>query len=282
MPALTDAEILAALPVEARQKIDTAFEALSQSLPSDKERIILYRVASTLKLNPTDTHFSVMAAMHYYLQLYQEIPSKIEKASAERLKEFSSSLKNTAAHEMEMARDSVISELSKKVGGIAQNIAGDAAAAERDKAFWRAAVGVLACSIIFGGTGYVLRMSAEKLMLVNAAEQIQAANSRADAAVETATKRAEAEIADFRKMAVNEFAAVRKSAGWAGTEEGLLAKQFFDSGAGLIAVKCSSKKWEIINRPKEPGSEKIQKWCVPKSRPLFGWDDEEEHGWKIP
>lgn len=77
MPALSDAEILAALPVEARRKIDNAFEALSQSLPTDQERLILYRVAHTLKLNPTDTHFSILAAMHYYLQLYGTIPDKI-------------------------------------------------------------------------------------------------------------------------------------------------------------------------------------------------------------
>lgn len=83
MPALSDAEMLDALPLEARRKIDNAFEALSQSLPSDQERLILYRVAHTLKLNPTDTHFSILAAMHYYLQLYGTIPDKIIGAAGE-------------------------------------------------------------------------------------------------------------------------------------------------------------------------------------------------------
>lgn len=83
MPALSDAEMLDALPLEARRKIDNAFEALSQSLPSDQERLILYRVAHTLKLNPTDTHFSILAAMHYYLQLYGTIPDKIVGAAGE-------------------------------------------------------------------------------------------------------------------------------------------------------------------------------------------------------
>lgn len=83
MTALTNAEILAALPPEARRKIDNAFEALAQSLPSDRERLILYRVAHTLKLNPTDTHFSILAAMHYYLQLYGMIPDKIIQAGGE-------------------------------------------------------------------------------------------------------------------------------------------------------------------------------------------------------
>lgn len=83
MPALSDAEILAALPSDARKKIDNAFDALAGSLPSDKERLILYRVANALKLNPTDTHFSILAAMHYYLQLYQMIPDRIVDAGAQ-------------------------------------------------------------------------------------------------------------------------------------------------------------------------------------------------------
>lgn len=86
MTALTDAEILTALPPETRQKIDSALEALAQSLPSDKERAILYRVAHTLKLSPTDTVFSIMAALNYYLQLYQMIPGKIVNAGGEVIK----------------------------------------------------------------------------------------------------------------------------------------------------------------------------------------------------
>lgn len=265
MPALTDAEILAALPVEARQKIDTAFEALSQSLPSDKERIILYRVASTLKLNPTDTHFSVMAALHYYLQLYQEIPEKIERASAERQKEFSSSLKNTAAREMALASDAVIGELSRKVADIAQRVAGDAAAAERGKSFYLAVAALAASALIFGGTGYVVRMAADKTSMIVAKNEVTDANARTASAIEKAEKKAASEIEG-----------ARKSIGWLGTDEGRLAKQFFDSGAGIIAAKCQGEKWDI--KVDKNG----QSWCIPKTRPLLGWDNESQYGWKIP
>lgn len=280
MPALTDAEILAALPAESRHKIDNAFEALSQSLPSDKERNILYRVAFTLKLNPTDTHFSVMASLHYYLQLYQEIPRKIENASAERLKEFSVLLKNTATHEMSMARDSVIGELSKQVGDIAQQIAGDAAAAENAAAISRATIwataSVLVCAIFFGGTGYLLRMASDKVNITTATEMVADANARTNAAEAAANATAAAAISETEKHTSEEVLAARKNAGWAATEEGKLAKKFFDSGAGVTAMKCKGEKWEIK-------TDKVgQDWCIPKRRPLLGWNNEQEYGWKIP
>jgi len=75
--ALSDAEILAALPEEHREKINNAFEGLTQQRPSTRDQAVLYRVVHTLKLNPTDTVFSVLAALHYYLQLYEKIPEKI-------------------------------------------------------------------------------------------------------------------------------------------------------------------------------------------------------------
>lgn len=186
MTALTDEEIRAALPVASRQKIDSAFEALSQSLPSDKEKMILYRVAHTLKLNPTDTHFSVMAALHYYLQLYQAIPDKIIKASDVEVGKHIQNLKGVAEREMTIARDRVIGELAQNVGDIAQQVAGNAAAAEKGKAIamaakWTASA-VLASAIVFGGTGYAIRMIYDKLEVDSSREQVNAANTRADSA----------------------------------------------------------------------------------------------------
>lgn len=81
--ALTDKEIMDALSIETRQKIDNAFEALTQGLPTDNDKLILYRVLVACKLQPTDTVFSIMAALHYYLRLYDAIPSKIEMVSGQ-------------------------------------------------------------------------------------------------------------------------------------------------------------------------------------------------------
>jgi len=263
MTALTDIEILAALPVESRKKIDSAFEALSQSLASDKEKIILYRVAHTLKLNPTDTHFSVMAALHYYLQLYQVIPDKIAKAGDEKLKGHINDLKKASENEMAKARDTVICELSEKVGKIARQLACEAAAAERNRSFYFAGAAIFVCSIIFGGTGYVVRMAADALSINALKNEVTQINMQADAAVAAA-----------KKKASDDINVAQKNAGWAGTAEGRLAKQFFDSGAGHIAATCDSPVWKI--RDLQDG-----KYCVPKRRPIFR-GDENEYGWKIP
>lgn len=164
MAALTDAQILAALPVESQRKIDSAFEALSQSLPTDKERIILYRVAYTLKLNPTDTHFSVMAALHYYLQLYQTIPNlivraggevveagksvdaAIRKATREAITEHKQALENQA----KLVSFDSQKALIEMVGKTAQEIARDSAAAQRmDSMFWATVVMSVFSSLFF-------------------------------------------------------------------------------------------------------------------------------------
>lgn len=263
MTALTNTEILAALPAESRKKIDTAFEALSQSMPSDKERIILYRVAHTLKLNPTDTHFSVMAALHYYLQLYQTIPDKIIKAGNEEIGKHIQNLKGTAEREMAIARDKVIDELAQKVGGMAQQLAGDAAAAEKAHAISFAAkwvsVGVFSCAVVFGGVGYGLRLITDEVNLNTARKAVAAADERTAAA---------------EKQALDDIEAVKKSIGWVGTVQGQIAKKFFDSGSGQVAASCDSPVWDVVINSDG-------KFCVPKRRDLFTGDNS-KYGWKIP
>lgn len=271
MTALTDSQILAALPIEAREKIDSAFEALSQSLPSDREKIILYRVAHTLKLNPTDTHFSVMAALHYYLQLYQMIPDKIGRAGVESLKNHSLALKVQAELVMaksqntliETARKSVSEIASTEIARVAEQLAGDVTARERNKFFWLATMAMVVCALVFGGTGYALRMAADSINLSTAIEKVNDANSRADIA-----------IAAAKKKAFDEIVETRKTSGWLGTEEGRLAKRFFELGGGVSAAKCNSPVWDIVDT-------KDGKYCVPKRRDLIG-SDKDKYGWKIP
>lgn len=170
MTALTDAEIISALPDESRQKINNAFEALSQSSPSPTEQAILYRVAHTLKVNPTDTVFSVVAAMHYYLQLYQVIPDKIAKAGGEirragadvdaairdatreTLTEHAGALNAQAVLMAEQNQQALI----RDVGKIAQRIAGNTAAAERQKSFTWAAGSMTVFGMALFGAGMAL------------------------------------------------------------------------------------------------------------------------------
>lgn len=169
MSGLSDEEILAALPIETRKKIDCAFEALSQSLPSDKERLILYRVVTALKLNTTDTHFSILAAMHYYLQLYQMIPDKIvnaggkviaagrevdavlRKATQETLTEHTKALEAQAGLFAQKTRTDLIAVF----GEVAHKIARDSFAYERQKSFTQAVVAIS----IFGGVVFAVGMA---------------------------------------------------------------------------------------------------------------------------
>ncbi len=282
MAALTDAQILAALPVESQRKIDSAFEALSQSLPTDKERIILYRVAHTLKLNPTDTHFSVMAALHYYLQLYQTIPNlivraggevveagksvdaAIRKATKEAITEHKQALENQA----KLVSFDSQKTLIEMVGKTAQKIAGDSAAAERANSISRATnwaiFAVLSCAVIFCMTGYLLRMGVDSVYVGAAQDKVIEANDRSDSAIAAAQKKAALEIE-----------AARLSAGWAGTEKGRLAKKFFEEGDGFIAAKCGGPTWDIVVN--EKGT-----FCVPQMRDFPGFGDGKKYGWKIP
>lgn len=264
MVALTDKEIIEALPAESRHRIDSAFEALAQSQPSDRERLILYRVAHTLKLNPTDTHFSVMAAMHYYLQLYQLIPDKIVQASGSAMADHVSTLKAQAdlivseskGALIDMVRKSVSETVSDVVSQAAVRISADRVAAERNKFFWLATAATVICALVFGGTGYTLRMTSDA---VN---------------VSSAKERADRSIAAAQQMARDEIETARRNSGWVGTSEGRLAKAFFDSGGGLIAARCNSPVWEVVETS---GG----RYCVPKRRDLFSVDDK-QYGWKIP
>lgn len=279
MAALTDNEILAALPLESRQKITNAFEALSQCRPSAAEQAILFRVAHTLKLQPTDTIFSTIAAMHFYLELYQKIPMKISEvgkdirkagsevehairsATKEALAEHANALRERAALELTQAQEAAPTGVIGSKG-----IAGNAAAAESADAISRAVKwatgGVVACAVVFGGAGYLVRMGSDAVNLSAARGQVSEASARADAAIAAEENKASAEIKEMKA-----------SIGWLGTPEGRLARKFFDLGGGVAAAKCESPVWEIVTN--DDG-----RFCVPKMRNLIG--DDKKYGWKIP
>lgn len=119
--------------------------------------------------------------------------------------------------------------------------------------------GMLVCALVFGGTGYLVRMASDEMNLQTAKEKVAAAIERAEAA----EQRTAAQIADLQS-----------SMGWLGTKEGQLAKRFFDSGAGVIAATCNSPAWEVAQ-----GAD--GRYCIPKRRALLG-GEKERYGWKIP
>ena len=165
------------------------------------------------------------------------------------------SLPGAADKELKRASDEAIASLSTQVSKIAQEIAGDSAAAERHNAFTKAAsISVGAFILIgafFGVSGYYLgEYSAKKKI-----DEAQAKVTAAEEDVEN----------------------IRKTAGWAGTKEGKLAKAFFDNGWGEKVATCNSPSWKIENVEKDG---KPYKQCVLKAPPLFG--DAPKVGWFIP
>ncbi|MDD2742233.1 MAG: hypothetical protein PHV02_08160 [Rhodocyclaceae bacterium] len=164
-------------------------------------------------------------------------------------------LPGAAEKEMKRASDAAIASLSTQVGKIAKEIAGDSAAAERHNAFTKAAsisVGaVILIGAFFGVSGYYLgEYSAKKKI-----DEAQAKVTAAEEDVEN----------------------IRKTAGWAGTKEGKLAKAFFENGWGEKVATCNSPSWKIENVEKDG---KPYKQCVLKAPPLFG--DAPKVGWFIP
>lgn len=137
-----------------------------------------------------------------------------------------------------------------------------ALAAEHHKLIKFAAIALIAAALVGGIAGYVFRMG------IDAASVAGFKHS-----AETAIEEANAAAAAAEKKASDEIRAVRETSGWAGTKEGLLARQFFASGAGLTAATCAAEKWDI--RQVKDG-----KYCVPQRRPLWGTDG--DYGWKIP
>lgn len=153
-------------------------------------------------------------------------------------------------------------------------VADDSAATERHTAFVKAvafaAGGVLFCGILFGGGGFLYAKEAASIR-VNAAERdLEDAKSQ----LEKANKRVDETIAALEKKSAENIAQIRAASGWAGTQQGKLAKMFFESSSGIAAATCNSETWEIV-------TDKEGKWCIPKRRDLIG-GDEKKYGWKIP
>lgn len=129
------------------------------------------------------------------------------------------SLPAAADREMSRAGKTAIGVLAQDVAAIANKIAGDVAATERNKSLGWAGLAVIFCAILFGGAGFLFKSYKDKMDLDDMAKQVELANSNAQ----------------------SEIDAARKIAGWAGTAEGRLANDFFVNGSGSAAAKCDGK-----------------------------------------
>lgn len=188
-----------------------------------------------------------------------------------------SSLPGLADKEMKRASGAAIEGLAGRVAGIANKIAGDTAADERNKSYIRA-VGFLSAlllveGLVFGGGGYFLTR-ASAAFIVNIAEKNLA---EANLLLENEKKRVDEKIAELEKKSANEIQKNQAAIGWAATPNGRLAKVFFENGGGLIAATCNAKYLE-----KEIDSKK-KTWCHAKRPEFFGGEDNKfTSAWRIP
>jgi cell division septum initiation protein DivIVA len=153
---------------------------------------------------------------------------------------------------------------SKAIDETNSNATINAIAIAKNDAYWLSFVSGTVLAILFGLSGYCLRYAFDVGSLQRSKELLVEANARADTAVASAKESADQTVDEIRKVS-----------GWAGTNDGRLAKQFFDDKTWKNAMKCNSPHWNIVVVSNE-------KWCVPTRRPILGGDDEQQYGWKIP
>jgi len=225
----------------------------------DIKKIQAILLAQGIRVARDDPVFLLLALNETVLNESLERVGQIEAAACDVI----ASLPGVAKSEIEIASRAAITRLTAEVGQIAQRLAGDAAAAEKSHAIsfaakWTAA-GVLSCAIVFGSVGYGTRMLIDEVNINAAREAVAAANEH---------------IAATEKQAIDDVETAKKSIGWMGTQQGQLAKRFFDIGGGDIAARCDSPVWEIVN-----GAD--GKYCIPNRRDLLG-GDKNKYGWKIP
>lgn len=169
--------------------------------------------------------------------------------------------------QLKRAGRDALESMSTEVANLANRIAGDAARVERANAVSRATAlvlgGLIVSSSLFFITGFYISRSRDSQQLNKMESEVHFAKNDADAEARAAHLETEAEIDRMRR-----------SIGWAATPEGKIAKSFFENGAGMVAAKCVSPVWNIVQTT-------AGKYCVPKRRDLFG-GEEEKYGWKIP
>jgi hypothetical protein len=101
------------------------FEILHDRLPTDAEKLNLYKIKDALKLPTDDTLWGIFIALDYHKDLYEKIPEKIMEAhkefegDLEKLREYLESGKDLHSERLKYAMletlDSVSDQVSKKL-----------------------------------------------------------------------------------------------------------------------------------------------------------------------
>jgi hypothetical protein len=104
-------------------ELEDSFALLLQRQPSDNERQRLYRVCDALKIKATDTVWSLLMVLEYYVTLYSEFPARI----AATAREVTNTVRVAAEGEAKAAQEETKRALAQAVGQAAVKAANDAA-----------------------------------------------------------------------------------------------------------------------------------------------------------
>jgi hypothetical protein len=104
-------------------ELEDSFALLLQRQPSDNERQRLYRVRDALKIKATDTVWSLLMVLEYYVTLYSEFPARI----ATTAREVTNTVRAAAEGEAKAAQEETKRALAQAVRQAAVKAANDAA-----------------------------------------------------------------------------------------------------------------------------------------------------------
>jgi hypothetical protein len=186
-------------------ELDDNFALLVERQPSDKERQRLYRVRDALRIKATDSVWSLLLVLEYYVTLYGEFPAKI----ATTAREVTNTVRAAAEADAKAAQEKTKLALTEAVRQAAVKAANDAATAGLVK--WVSiAVGVV-CTIV--------------LIIGLSAYGHGRENGRAVG----------------ENVAKRECAALVAASSWANTPDGQLAYALAKSGGLAEVARCSGR-----------------------------------------
>lgn len=230
----------------------------------------LMAIAQALGIPQNDAMMPILGMLESYNRLYTNLPGEVAKQCKTEADFYA---KAAATSAQSIVSIEIAKTMNELVGTAKEGILAateSAGAVQKANAITLATKiavgGLIASAVLFFGVGYGVKSIAESVALATAKATMETERAQHMAALDAANAHAQAEI---DRMA--------KSVGWLGTKEGRTARKFFDTtmgGMGMVAATCAADKWEIVQA-------KNGKWCVPKSKPFFGGDDQ-KYGWKIP
>ena len=186
-------------------ELEDNFALLLQRQPSDTERQRLYRVRDALKIKATDTVWSLLMVMEYYVTLYGEFPARI----AATAHEVTNKVRAAAEGEAKAAREETKRALAQAVRQAAVKAAKGAATTHL--VMWMGIVaGVVATMTVIVGFGAYGRGR-------------------------------EGGRAVGENVAKRECAALVAGSSWANTPEGQLAFAFAKAGGLGEVARCTGR-----------------------------------------